>query len=60
MIVGTTSGAGLRLRAHQSIASPLIGMSQDGLAAFVRLADELPSAMGQNNHLQKMAKGPMS
>lgn len=44
MIVGTPSGVTLAPEggAHQSIASPLIGMSQDGLAAFEpAYADEL-------------------
>ncbi|MDW3204268.1 MAG: transketolase [Alphaproteobacteria bacterium] len=44
MIVGTPSGVTLAPEggAHQSIASPLIGMSQDGLAAFEpAFADEL-------------------
>ena len=44
MIVGTPSGITLAPEggAHQSIGSPLIGMSQDGLAAFEpAFADEL-------------------
>ncbi len=44
MVVGTPSGVSLAPEggAHQSIASPLIGMSQDGLAAFEpAFADEL-------------------
>ncbi|RUX50499.1 transketolase [Mesorhizobium sp. M4A.F.Ca.ET.050.02.1.1] len=44
MIVGTPSGVTLAPEggAHQSIASPLIGMSQDGLASFEpAFADEL-------------------
>lgn len=44
MIVGTPSGITLAPEggAHQSIATPLIGMSQDGLAAFEpAFADEL-------------------
>ena len=44
MIVGTPSGVTLAPEggAHQSIAAPLIGMSQDGLAAFEpAFADEL-------------------
>ncbi|WP_227287746.1 transketolase [Boseongicola sp. H5] len=44
IIVGTPSGVTLAPEggAHQSIASPLIGMSQDGLAAFEpAFADEL-------------------
>ena len=36
MVVGTPSGVTLAPEggAHQSIGTPLIGMSQDGLAAF--------------------------
>lgn len=44
MIAGTPSGVTLAPEggAHQSVASPLIGMSQDGLAAFEpAFADEL-------------------
>ena len=49
MIVGTPSGISLSAEggAHQSIAAPLIGMSQDGLAAFEpAFADELAIIMG--------------
>jgi pyruvate dehydrogenase E1 component len=48
MIVGTPSGVTLAPEggAHQSISSPLIGMSQDGLAAFEpAFADELAVIM---------------
>ena len=48
MIVGTPSGITLAPEggAHQSIGSPLIGMSQDGLAAFEpAFADELAVIM---------------
>lgn len=48
MIVGTPSGVTLAPEggAHQSIASPLIGMSQDGLAAFEpAFVDELAVIM---------------
>ncbi|MCQ0094199.1 1-deoxy-D-xylulose-5-phosphate synthase N-terminal domain-containing protein [Roseovarius sp. M141] len=48
IIVGTPSGVTLAPEggAHQSIASPLIGMSQDGLAAFEpAFADELAVIM---------------
>ncbi|AGI67594.1 transketolase family protein [Octadecabacter antarcticus 307] len=48
MIVGTPSGVTLAPEggAHQSISSPLIGMSQDGLAAFEpAFADELSVIM---------------
>jgi pyruvate dehydrogenase E1 component len=57
MIVGTPSGVTLAYEggAHQSIASPLIGMSQDGLAAFEpAFADELAVIMEWSfKHLQK-------
>lgn len=49
MIVGTPSGVTLAPEggAHQSIGSPLIGMSQDGLASFEpAFADELAIIMG--------------
>lgn len=49
MIVGTPSGVTLAPEggAHQSIGTPLIGMSQDGLAAFEpAFADELAVIMG--------------
>ncbi|MDP9588700.1 UNVERIFIED_ORG: pyruvate dehydrogenase complex dehydrogenase (E1) component [Shinella zoogloeoides] len=48
MIVGTPSGVTLAPEggAHQSITTPLIGMSQDGLAAFKpAFADELAVIM---------------
>jgi pyruvate dehydrogenase E1 component len=48
MIVGTPSGVTLSYEggAHQSVGSPLIGMSQDGLAAFEpAFADELAVIM---------------
>jgi len=48
MIVGTPSGVTLAPEggAHQSISAPLIGMSQDGLAAFEpAFADELAVIM---------------
>lgn len=61
MIVGTPSGVTLSYEggAHQSIASPLIGMSQDGLAAFEpAFADELAVIMEWSfNHLQKDGDG---
>jgi pyruvate dehydrogenase E1 component len=57
MIVGTPSGVTLSYEggAHQSIASPLIGMSQDGRAAFEpAFADELAVIMEWSfNYLQK-------
>jgi pyruvate dehydrogenase E1 component len=49
MIVGTPSGVTLAPEggAHQSIGSPLIGLAQDGLAAFEpAFADELAVIMG--------------
>ncbi|WP_108659093.1 1-deoxy-D-xylulose-5-phosphate synthase N-terminal domain-containing protein [Acuticoccus kandeliae] len=49
MVVGTPSGVSLSAEggAHQSIAQPLIGMSQDGLASFEpAFADELAIIMG--------------
>ena len=48
LVVGTPSGVSLAPEggAHQSIGSPLIGMSQDGLAAFEpAFADELSVVM---------------
>lgn len=48
MVVGTPSGVSLANEggAHQSIAQPLIGMSQDGLASFEpAFADELAIIM---------------
>ncbi|MEY8117424.1 transketolase [Falsihalocynthiibacter sp. BN13B15] len=48
MVVGTPSGVTLAPEggAHQSIGTPLIGMSQDGLAAFEpAFADELATIM---------------
>lgn len=61
MIVGTPSGVTLAPEggAHQSIASPLIGMSQDGLAAFEpAFADELAVIMGWAfNYMQKNGEG---
>ncbi|MEQ5872465.1 transketolase [Sagittula sp. NFXS13] len=61
MIVGTPSGVTLAPEggAHQSIASPLIGMSQDGLAAFEpAFADELAVIMGWAFvYLQKDGEG---
>jgi len=49
MIVGTPSGVTLAPEggAHQSVGTPLIGMSQDGLAAFEpAFSDELAVIMG--------------
>ncbi|SDX82144.1 pyruvate dehydrogenase E1 component [Ruegeria halocynthiae] len=61
MIVGTPSGVTLAPEggAHQSIASPLIGMSQDGLAAFEpAFADELTVIMEWAfAHMQKDGEG---
>ena len=61
IIVGTPSGVTLAPEggAHQSIASPLIGMSQDGLAAFEpAFADELAVIMEWSfSYLQKDGEG---
>ena len=61
MVVGTPSGISLSGEggAHQSIAQPLIGMSQDGLAAFEPgFADELAIIMGWAfDYLQRDGEG---
>ena len=61
MIVGTPSGVTLVPEggAHQSIASPLIGMSQDGLAAFEpAFVDELAVIMEWAfSYMQKDGEG---
>lgn len=61
MIVGTPSGITLAPEggAHQSIGSPLIGMSQDGLAAFEpAFVDELAVIMEWAfNYMQKDGEG---
>lgn len=61
MIVGTPSGVTLAPEggAHQSIGSPLIGMSQDGLASFEpAFADELAVIMKWAfEYLQKDGEG---
>ena len=61
MIVGTPSGITLAPEggAHQSIGSPLIGMSQDGLAAFEpAFVDELAVIMEWAfAHMQKDGSG---
>jgi pyruvate dehydrogenase E1 component len=61
MIVGTPSGITLAPEggAHQSIGSPLIGMSQDGLASFEpAFVDELAVIMEWAfNYLQKDGEG---
>ncbi|MBY6139545.1 transketolase [Leisingera daeponensis] len=61
MIVGTPSGVTLAPEggAHQSIGTPLIGMSQDGLAAFEpAFADELAVIMEWAfNYLQRDGEG---
>ena len=60
MIVGTPSGVTLAPEggAHQSVGTPLIGMSQDGLAAFEpAFSDELAVVMGWSfDYLQRDAK----
>lgn len=61
LLVGTPSGVTLAPEggAHQSIASPLIGMSQDGLAAFEpAFADELAVIMGWAfDYMQREGEG---
>ena len=61
MVVGTPSGISLSGEggAHQSIAQPLIGMSQDGLAAFEPgFADELAIIMAWAfDYLQRDGEG---
>ena len=61
MIVGTPSGVTLAPEggAHQSIGSPLIGMSQDGLAAFEpAFVDELALIMRWSfDYLQRDGSG---
>lgn len=61
MIVGTPSGVTLAPEggAHQSIGSPLIGMSQDGLAAFEpAFVDELAVIMGWAfDYMQRSGEG---
>ncbi len=63
MIIGTPSGISLSGEggAHQSIASPLIGMSQDGLASFEpAFADELAIIMHWAfNYMQREGKGDL-
>ncbi len=61
MVVGTPSGITLAPEggAHQSIGTPLIGMSQDGLAAFEpAFVDELAVIMGWAfEYMQKDGEG---
>ncbi|MDP3861679.1 MAG: transketolase [Phaeovulum sp.] len=61
MIVGTPSGVTLSYEGgvHQSISSPLIGMSQDGLAAFEpAFVDELAVIMQWSfGYMQKDGEG---
>jgi pyruvate dehydrogenase E1 component len=61
IIAGTPSGVTLAPEggAHQSIASPLIGMAQDGIAAFEpAFADELALIMGWAfDYLQRSGEG---
>ncbi|MCY0093451.1 1-deoxy-D-xylulose-5-phosphate synthase N-terminal domain-containing protein [Hoeflea ulvae] len=63
MVVGTPSGVTLAPEggAHQSIGTPLIGMSQDGLAAFEpAFADELAVIMEWAfDYLQRQGKGDL-
>ena len=57
MVVATPSGITLAPEggAHQSIATPLIGMAQDGLASFEpAFVDELAVIMGWGfRHMQR-------
>ena len=61
MLIGTPSGITLAPEggAHQSLATPLIGMSQDGLAAFEpAYADELATIMEWGfSHMQAVDGG---
>jgi len=61
MVVATPSGITLAPEggAHQSIATPLIGMAQDGLASFdPAFVDELAAIMGWGfRHMQAEAGG---
>lgn len=61
IVVGTPSGVSLASEggAHQSIAQPLIGMSQDGLASFEpAFADELSIILGWAfDYLQRDGEG---
>ncbi|MBU2604265.1 MAG: transketolase [Alphaproteobacteria bacterium] len=61
MVVGTPSGVSLAGEggAHQSIAQPLIGMSQDGLASFEpAFADEVAIIMGWAfDYMQRSGEG---
>lgn len=61
MVVGTPSGVSLSGEggAHQSIAQPLIGMSQDGLASFEpAFADELAIIMAWAfDYMQRSGEG---
>ena len=61
MVVATPSGITLAPEggAHQSIATPLIGMAQDGLASFEpAFVDELAAIMGWGfRHMQAEAGG---
>ncbi|WP_298849131.1 1-deoxy-D-xylulose-5-phosphate synthase N-terminal domain-containing protein [uncultured Ruegeria sp.] len=61
MLVGTPSGVTLAPEggAHQSVGTPLIGMSQDGLAAFEpAFADELAVIMEWAfDYLQRVGEG---
>ncbi|WP_299692229.1 transketolase [uncultured Tateyamaria sp.] len=63
LLVGTPSGVSLASEggAHQSIATPLIGMSQDGLASFEpAFADELAVLMGWSfEYMQRDGEGVM-
>jgi pyruvate dehydrogenase E1 component len=64
LLVGTPSGISLAPEggAHQSIGTPLIGMAQDGLAAFEpAFVDELATVMAWSfDYLQRDGSGPVS
>ncbi|MEM7745726.1 MAG: transketolase [Pseudomonadota bacterium] len=64
LIVGTPSGVTLAPEggAHQSIGTPLVGMSQDGLASFEpAYADELAAIMSWSfDYLQRDGEGDPS
>ncbi|MGH6934423.1 MAG: transketolase, partial [Dongiaceae bacterium] len=64
LLVGTPSGITLAPEggAHQSIGTPLIGLAQDGLAAFEpAFVDELATIMAWSfDYLQRDGSGPVS
>ena len=63
ILVATPSGITLAPEggAHQSIAEPLIGLSQDGLASFEpAFVDELETILGFADYIQKDGEGDPS